>query len=295
MDIIKKDFIASKKNSRFVYDWLSHVSEYEDVIGKRVTEWDKADALQFYKEQKMEYIETLYRVNALLQSFINYCMSREYVKENVFFGITIPELVSVLNLEIIRKKMISREMLLNLIQALLNPCDKFMILALFEGVRGKNGLGLLEAKISNIKDGVLTLLDGSEIKISNELVEIAKISSETYEYVSNPVNGTARVYQMEYDPDKIIKTMLRKSARNNKINMEPGRVYLIRHCKLFAELIGVDITPMDIMDAGRFDMVKTIVESGEDIETAVLATEEQYGKVSRMSTEIELFKALLNM
>lgn len=295
MDTTKKEFIKMKKDARFVSDWLLRVSEYERVINKEITEWTKDDALLFYKEQEMEYIETLYRVNALLQSFINYCMTKKYVKENIFLGITISELVDTLNLELIKKKMVSRETVLSLIQMLLNPCDKFMILALFEGVRGKNGLGLLEAKLSNIKGNTLCLLDGSEIEISDKLIEIAKSSAETYEYVSKPAGGTARVYQMEYDPDKIIKTMLRKSARNNKANMEPGRVYLIRHCKLFAELIGVDVAPIDIMDAGRFDMVKTMIGEGGSVEEAIIKSENQYGKVSRMSTEVELFKKLLNM
>lgn len=295
MDEVKKDFIELKKNSHFVSDWLLKVCNYEEDIGKEIIEWDKLDALDFFKKQKMEYIETLYRANALLQTFINYCMTRKYVKENVFFSITIPELVNVLNLELINRKMVSRKRLLMLIQAFLNPCDKFIILALFEGVRGKNGLGLLEARLSNINGNLLILLDGSEIKISNELIDIAKLSAETYEYVSKPSGGTARVYQLEYDPDKIIKTMLRKSARNNKTNMEPGRVYLIRHCKLFAELIDVDISPMDVMEAGRFDLVKTMVDNGETIENAIVISEEQYGKITRMSTEVELFKVLLNM
>ena len=291
MDKIKKEFISYKNGAKYIYDWLVKVDDYEDTIGKNITEWSKEDALGFYKEQKIEYIESLYRLNAMLQTFINYCMVHDYMTENVFFQITIKELVGCLDLDTIRKKMVTREELLKLIKELENPCDRFMTLGLFEGIRGRNDLGILEARMSDIKGNELTLLDGSVTEISDELIEIAKESASVFEYVAK---GGRRRFPLESDKDKIVKTTLRRDARNNVHNMVPGRVYLIRHIKLFGELIDVDVTPLDMTEAGRVDFIREEVKRGISIERAALMSEKKYGKLTRASTEIELYKAIID-
>lgn len=291
MDSIKREFISYKKDSKYISDWMAKIEDYENAINKNITAWDKEDALGFYKEQKLQYIESLYRLNATLQTFINYCMIHDYMTENVFFKITVKELVECLDLDTIKMKMVKRKDVLEQIKNIENPCDKFIALGLFEGIRGRNDLGILEARISDIKGNKLTLMDGSVIDISDELKEIAIQSASTFEYIAK---GGVRSFPLEVDKDKIIKTTLRRDARVNTQNMIPGRVYLIRHLKLFGDLIGIDITPMDMLEAGRVDFIREEVKKGITVEQAAIKSERKYGKLTRTTTEVELFKALMN-
>ena len=76
-----------------------------------------------------------------------------------------------------------------------NNSDKFLILALFEGVRTEEAGELFQAKISKLNGNILTFENGEKRVLSKELIELAIASSQEEEYIS--FTGAALALKME--------------------------------------------------------------------------------------------------
>lgn len=89
----------------------------------------------------------------------------------------------------------SREQVLKDISKIRNCSDKFLILALFEGVRTEAPGELLRVKISKLNGNILTFENGEEKILSEKLVALAKASSEETEYISATGTASALVWK----------------------------------------------------------------------------------------------------
>ena len=142
-------------------------------------------------------INALRKNISVLRKYADWCCSCNISIDNINhydeIDMEIESLQKYLNKE--RAVCPSREQVLKDISKIRNYSDKFLILALFEGVRTEAPGELLRAKISKLNGNILTFENGEEKTLSGTLVDLAKVSSQEEEYIS--FTGTASLLGMK--------------------------------------------------------------------------------------------------
>ncbi len=227
----KKDFINHYKGitcNNFLENLFNKTESMEKELNK--------DACDFVKEEIMLLLisfnslsgQTSYVKKSILKQYTDYCCENNLSKDNInhYDEISKAEALSCANQFWIKQKYISKEKLDELCTMLANDCDKFILYAIFEGIKGKNCEEIVDLTIDNFnpKKSTVNLVTGREIEISNECYSYALKSSESYEYAS-PV----KPYVFNSNLDKVIKMKNTKTIdENKKKNFVYRKVYNIK-------------------------------------------------------------------
>ena len=171
--------------------------------------------------------------------------------QNHFAEIPSSSLINYINALALKKSIITRKTLYELIDNIINPSDAFIMLALFEGIEGENYCELVNLKMSDFNGNKVKLCTGRELTISSKLVALAEESNIEMEYCS-----LAKERKFPFlNEDLIIKNYpnCRLDDPYNKGRRIYGRVK-----RNFTE-IGIDkyMKPKSLVDSGKIDYINT--------------------------------------
>lgn len=179
------EFYQSKVSTNYIAGIFHKTKLLEEHLSRDVSEFSKDEIIQMLKKQNSTSMETLrYRIS-LLRSYTNWCIhSGHYFGFNQYNFISSEDLLSCIDQHYRDSKFISREILNQYVSDLINPCDKFLLLAFYDGIRGKNFIDIsyMKGDDINVNTSTVRLQDGTIISVSQDLVVFAKQSANEYNY-----------------------------------------------------------------------------------------------------------------
>lgn len=143
------------------------------------------------------------------------------------------------------------------VENLLNPIDKFMVMAIFNGINGNGYLELLNLKKSNVdlKNSIIQVSDKT-IHMDEVFKKITMDALNQKEYAYLTSDGDIKYYELNLDSEYIIKS---KPMKRNKNGLEPLGVegFKTRFKNLVAS-IGLQTTTGTLEKSGYIEKMHSI-------------------------------------
>lgn len=209
---IKLDYIKLKmKNTSLPINYLEReferVGEYEELLNKDLCNFTIQEIINYYKMRTTSYIDVLASLNSQFKLYTNWCLLNNYVSDNQnhYTEINKDILYECINIKKLSRNILTKKDITKLINSVINYRDKFIILAIFEGIKGKNFCEIINLKLDDIDEKNMTakLCTGRTVNVSKELIEYAQLSAKEYIYYCDERNMTLK------DPPDIYNAIIK--------------------------------------------------------------------------------------
>ena len=257
-ETIKTRYIQEKSSTTnmpngYLARMFNKSDSFENKLDKDISNFTVYEIEDFYKTLNIKSLEYLTVLHSHLSLYTQWCLQQNLVLDcqNHFAEIPSTSLINYINVLALKKSIITRRTLYELIDGLVNPSDAFIMLALFEGIEGENYCELVNLKMSDFNGNKVKLCTGRELTISSKLVGLAEESNIEMEYCS-----LAKERKFPFlNEDLIIKNY--PNCRLNDPYNKGRRIYN-RVKRNFTE-IGIDkfMKPKSLVDSGRIDYINT--------------------------------------
>lgn len=253
---IKQEYLSSlnltKKVTISTTAYFNLIEPFEEDKEKDLAFFDLDEILSVYKSINIATVNYLNTLTATYRMYTQYCIDNKIFDcKNNYKDITLDMMSDCVDKELVKKKIINREQLLNICKEI-SPREAFAMLCLFEGVEGKMYSDILNLKIADFdfENRILHLPD-RDIKVSDELIYYAKKANEatiTYYYPS--------MTEMQLFPSPyIIKHTI--IARGSTVVPVSGR-NLMEAIRKVLKMCGLDeyIAPRNIRESGKIYYIR---------------------------------------
>ena len=254
---IKQRYIEKKESETIIsggslQNLFDKTMEFEEKLEKDISCFTYYEIEEMYKTWNSTSINTLQVQHSNLALYTDWCINNSLVVDfqNHFREFNMEKLMNCLNLVVVSNRVFDKEQILQWCKEVnvKNPSDAFILLALFEGIRGEEYRDIANLKFSDFNKEELTVnLPHSKktIKISQQLYDYAKKSDEMLIY--NSLLGSAEIPLL--DDGLIIKnkhnSIMGAMAKNRNRRVE-------KRVRSVSEYLGLDnlITPKALMESG---------------------------------------------
>jgi len=256
-DEIKQRYIEKKESETIISEGslqnlFNKTMEFEERLGKDVSCFTYYEIEEMYKTWNSSSFNTLQVQHSNLTMYTDWCINNSLVVDfqNHFREFNKNTLTNCLNLVIFNSRIFSREQVLEWCSDVYtkNPSDAFILLALFEGIRGDKYSDIANLKMSDFNADELTVrlpYNKKKVKISQQLYNYAKKADETLFYRSLLSNAELPLL----DDDLIIKNkynaIMGADEKNRNRRVE-------KRVKQMAEYFGLDniLTTKALIESG---------------------------------------------
>ena len=237
-------------SSNYLECQFNKTSKMEEELCKDVSNFTVYEITEYYKMLNASSFDTLFVMNSQFSMYTQWCLQKNLVKDNQnhFLEMTLEHLKECLNKALFNMKFVNRETVENWVDLLPNPKDQFILLGLFEGLKGKDFCELSKLRPEYIKGNVATLCTGREIELSDKLLKVISdcIVEDTYYSISGQGIKTMPLL----DKGFIIKDY--PNARGDVSDFQLGR-------KIYNNVTRI----LNYFDVGDFMSANSISESGK--------------------------------
>lgn len=257
---LKLQYIKEKNQeavlpSNYLENQFFKVSEMEREIDKDVSNFTVYEIIEYFKLLNLTSLESLKVMNSEFSMYTQWCLQKSLVvdNQNHFLEITNDILADCLNKAILNMKIISRDTILSWTDQLPNPKDQFVLLGLFEGLKGKDFCELAKLREQDIDDNIAHLCTNRDIELSDKLLNIIEECIKEDKYYS--ITGAGTKVTTLVDNGYIIKDY--PNARDDVSDFQIGRkIYngITRTLNYFDVLKFMSAN--SIAEAGKLYMIK---------------------------------------
>lgn len=262
---IKEEYLKTKQFANNVRALFKRMESIEEDNNKDLCMFNIIEITEAYKKLDMKSFEMLSNFHSQLLAYSEWCLKngkRKYkeldgCKINNYSAIHSYDLHAIMN-DKETERIISREQLLDMAKELPNPSDAFILLCLFEGIKGNDYSEIREIKWDDFKGNILKIVPGRikelhgsiipsprDIEVSDELILYANKSRFTSIY--HPL--TDGDGQVVYDSDIITELseenfIVRRTEKARKASKQPKltrRIVAILAYTQHPELSSTDI------------------------------------------------------
>ena len=257
-ETIKTRYIQEKSSTTnmpngYLARMFNKSDSFENKLDKDISNFTVYEIEDFYKTLNIKSVEYLTVLHSHLSLYTQWCMQQNLVLDcqNHFAEIPSSSLINYINALALKKSIITRNTLYELIDGLINPSDAFIMLALFEGIEGENYCELVNLKMSDFNGNKVKLCTGRELTVSSKLIGLAEESNIEMEYCS-----LAKERKFPFLNEDLIIKNYPNSRMNDPYNK--GRRIYNRVKRNFNE-IGIDkyMKPKSLVDSGKIDYINT--------------------------------------
>lgn len=285
---------VSDRDKNILKTLFLKTESYEEIKGKDFYDFTKPEIIDFYKNQNYSSIEYLMNLNVKLKKYINWCLSENLVKDcqNHAMEINTEILFKCINVIKNNISVISRNKLLSMLAIMTNAREKFSIICLFEGIKGKDYSDIIKIKITDF-DGLNLNINGKIIQVSQELKDYAiEAENEEYYYAVNS-NGKKKFKPSPY--------VIKDHVSSYKTNTETRRSRNL-YVSIVRELsnIGLDyLKPNDFFISGMLNNIKQLMNDyNMDFQTIISSeyikpVEDRYMKILNKTIFISKYNDIM--
>lgn len=240
------------------------VKPFEEAYGCDVYDFDLQEILSFYTSLHSRSTNTLANLNANFTGFVDFCIDRHLSKSNInhFRAVTYELLSTCVNDAYLNEGMVTRKELLTRIGKFSNPCDKFLMLGIFEGLGGTGLKDFFDLRLENFQNDGTVILTGTNrrLKVSKELRTFAEDSAKEYTYVPVKAKGDKWSVHFKENDTRIIKAINNASDEETPLIMR-GRLH--RKLARLQELYEYPVSRALLRESGRIHMLEKLHKEGE--------------------------------
>lgn len=256
---IKKRYIQEKESTTSTPDgYLTRLFKksevFETQLDKDVSCFTVYEILDFYKTINISTMESLVVLNNHLFLYTQWCLQHNLVPDcqNHYAEINNDAIKKCINIISFDKSIVTRETLYTWIGQIDNPSDAFIMLCLFEGIKGNDFCEIAQLKMSDFSGNKVKLCTGREITVSDKLLELAELTDNTMEYY--PVNSNrGRVFQLE-DEGYILKKY--HNSQGKPTSYQRGRRIYQKLLRNFVHLnVSEFMKPNSLAESGKIDYI----------------------------------------
>lgn len=299
-------YIEETKEDKKTYEQVmratfDNTSKMEYELDKDISIFTQEEITDFYKSLNTTSLERLLVVDNNIKRYSKWCVDK---------GINDPEDYHLSNIDINviktctneRENIISREELIKEISILPNVSDRFLCLALFEGISGTGYNELIGLKMNAFEKHdteyeYIVHLPNRDLGVSEYLVELAKESAATdrlYMYAEG-LSFVEREYQKS---DNIIKYVAQSFSESDRAKTIRVQNKLLR---IQQYLGNPAISKIGLMESGRVDMIKRLAaQDGQTSYELVIKNHDdeitqRYGKIRVRQRWVDQYRKYLEM
>lgn len=278
---LKQKFVDSNLNDVLNERFLRQLGEWEDLFQKDCCNFTVNEIIAVLKGKSSISVNSLIFFTNTLKRYTDWCMKQGYVidGQNHYAEITNDILLKCLTQIVHDDRIITRNDILSWLSSgdLRNASDAALMLAVFEGICGKEMSELIDLSMSCFKDNTVTLSSGRTFEVSTNLISLCEESTEEITY--NTYSQRDGDYKLRYLPsNKVFKAVVgssglsRKTLYNKLIRIQNalGLSYLSTH---------------SLLQSGRIEMIQKLIKEGNTLDQILneRITEYRYGKIQNIS------------
>lgn len=256
----KERFIIEKNSESIIpKGYLEHqfkrVSEMENNLNKDVSNFTYYDIIEYYKMLNTHSIEYLAVLNSQFSVYTQWCLQQNLVSDgqNHFLEMRIEDYDKCVNKALFNLKVIPKSTVLDWVNQLQNPRDQFILLGLFEGIKGNDYCELAKLRPEDVKGNTLSLCTGRTFEASDKLISIIEECIEETIYYS--LSGEGKKTMPLIDRGYVIKDY--PNTKDDVSDYQRGR-QLYNSIQRIMSFIGVypKVNSKQIVESGKLDMIK---------------------------------------
>lgn len=229
------------------------VASYEHKFFKDVCEWTFYEIIEYYKMKNSSSLNTLMTNNTMLSRYVQFCQENDLIQDgqNHFLEVNISTLEDCLNKALIKKKILTREEVLDIVSMLDHQRDKFLVLGMFE-FGNSNSYDVLTSSLTYNVHGDTLYHKGKEYHLSNELVQIiSECTNDEENLIYRGVRGDEKEVRLQAS-DWIFKQFNNFQGDEERI----GRNAYVRFSAIMLALGLKHITSTNLVTSGKIHMIK---------------------------------------
>lgn len=287
---LKKDFInkmmdtkINKTFERAATNMFNAAERLEKTYEKDLCDFNITQIIALYKVQLTSSLEYLLNMNSVFKRYTYYCIDINRVKDGInhYEEVTTELANSCLCKILVDDKIVTREQLLSTINKLINPSDKFLLLATFEGLATGGHADMCNLELTQFKKNKVHLESGRVLSVSKELCNLAIESSEEYFYYST-LGLSDKAYPFKKDDTRVMKRLY-NTVNDSLINYR--RVAYSKYARINTLFDSKAYTYGHLIESGRIDLIKRTMKDKDipDPRKAMAACKEElalrYGEI----------------
>lgn len=254
---VKKQFIEWKQsrdtiNPRYYTIVFNACGEYEEIVNKDVCDFNTNDIRGLLGWINTPSQNSLLMMYSVLSQYTTWRIQSGDVKDsqNHYLELSTSEIVSYINTDLMMRTIYTREEILKISKDLENDSDKFLLLALFEGIRGVEGEDILNLKITDIdEENKIFHLKSRDFFPTDELIKLAYLSAGENDYFYHVETWSEGVVVPTIDEGYVFRRTIRH-RRDRDYRMIMNRFRSIK------KLLGLTNCGMsDIVQSGRIEFI----------------------------------------
>ena len=236
--------------------------EQEKQLGKDLCDFNREELLKLYSYINASSVSVLYNLHCLIKRYMNDVDPKNKQKHyDETEGINKEFLLRYCNKVARKFRILTREEVIDLIEnpVFMNTMDQFVLLALFEGIKGHTCCEILNLRQQDIKmeNGICKaqLCTGRSVEISSKLYNIAMNTIETDTYVA-----IRKGYIIEYPLEKT--DFIFRRAESKSVDGEVKNKSVQTRLRRLLASIGLDkqVSVKSIFDSGMIDYAKSLAK-----------------------------------
>lgn len=276
---------------------FSNTAEKEYERNKDVSEFTVEEIKDFYLSLKTASVMRLAVVDSQLKRYAAWSVEKKIIdpEDNKLKEITSEDLIGCADQ---RDNIITREQLLKEISILPNVSDRFLCLALFEGISGKEYCELVNLKKGDFerKDGKwIVHLEDRDLEVTEELVDLGIESADTEElYLYTRDLSFVKSYFMNDGEEK--QRVIKNQPQTYGSSSKAAGIRIKNKLDRIGKYLGNQaITRSNLLESGRINMVKEFYkeEGISDVRQVVINHQEEiaqrYGKIQNRQRWAEVY------
>ena len=267
----KKRFMDDIDLDQYPYNYWQNMfnksEQLEEMYGKDLYDFSKKEVLTFLKFQDSKSFDYISVIIFNLRKYSQWALKEGLLidGQNHFAEISKEDVNSCVNKLGLDESIISKEEMVSVLYKIPNCRDKFVMIALFTGIKGLGYSEIVRANLSDIDESAhkMKLCTGRIIDISDDLIRVAKLADQEQEYIYS--DGKKRTLYGDYGA--LYKNSSPKTTEEQAIKRFP------RSFRNMLDDLGVSryLTINSIFTSGLIDCINRICEKNNLTTSEVFA------------------------
>jgi len=260
----KREFMKTVENPLLYEQQFATFEPFEEMYDKDLYDFTVDQILSVYKSRGTLSFYFLYHINNRNARYATYALNRNLVKDgqNHYLEIKMPVLMSCLDKFGVHASVITREELKMYTGKLLNPLDKYLMWACYDGLDGDEHSEITRLKYEDIDEEkkIAKLISGRVVNVSDDLILAARESKDTYlydKYLSPDAKGSTNPQNILVG-DNIWKVSLRKNTVDSDKARGIQAYRLLNKCIQYLDLPNGYISIHNLRQSGLIDYVQKL-------------------------------------
>lgn len=264
----------------------------EEMYQKDLCLFNAEELIGMYTSKGSYSTESLLTYNGYMKPYGRFCLQEEMIESgiNLFEQLGRDELSNCIHVNNLKKSIVTKEEIYRIIDQLDEAYEAFILLAIFEGIKGAKDVELANVKPSDFDGLKVKLITGREFIVSQKLKDLAIESASQYNYA---ILKGDELYIWAFDENDpcCVKGFSRKNT-GDKVRQKDQHAQRVIS-KIKAEY-GYDWTKKTIFDSGIIDDVNRLKREAGGEKTSYQIMLENKSYIERRWKKIKNIKAFIN-